>query len=152
MKSLQVPVRMGSNIKYICIKRNQEIFAEDLIRKTIKKLKLQDNVENYVLFERSLGIDRMLDSNENITQLWLKWLQEAQKSESDIVKCEFIVKKFKKTKLMLLTKQNSSSRARKLYEIGRRKFLEAFIQAHRVPTNNQKLDDINDVDNSQRLD
>lgn len=119
MKSFQIPVRIGSNIKYLTF-NSAYIRPQELVDKTLTKLKLQSTI-NYALFERSLGIDRLILDNENIYTLWMKWSQTSTSStESLNSKFEFVIKKFQRSTKITNIAKKASLKSHKLYELGRR--------------------------------
>jgi len=97
--SLKIPVRVGSNLIYVGINRDTK--SVDLIKNVLQHIARSKSktteidvakLKCYVLFERARGIDRLLNSEQNIFELWLQWNLHNQD------KIEFVVKLYKPIK------------------------------------------------------
>lgn len=114
--SLKIPVRIGSNLMFVGI--NRETKSIDLIKTVLQHIARSKSksteidmtkLKSYVLFERARGIDRLLNSEQNIFELWLEWNLNNQD------KIEFVVKLYKPIKKTSKT----IVRNKNLYEKGR---------------------------------
>jgi phage terminase large subunit-like protein len=100
MKKTKIPFKIGSNKIYITFSKRL-IKPDEIIKKIVKKLKLQSF--NYDLVERANGIDRLVQHNENVYDIWQKWTH----SNNSVKKFEFVLKKNRK--LTSRTNQNMST-------------------------------------------
>lgn len=89
MKITKISFKVGSNKIFITVK-NKFLRADEVIKKVVKKLKLQSF--DYDLFERANGVDRLISNNEDIFSIWQNWVQ----SNLSTNKNEFIIKKRRK--------------------------------------------------------
>lgn len=94
---IKFPVKVGSRTLVLSI--NQDTRCKDLIRKALVECRIgatggqQINSKDYVLFERSRGVERLLARDKNLFELILTW---------DL--CEYyelVVKKSRKSQIIL---------------------------------------------------
>lgn len=98
----QIPVKMGSHKLVIDLESNCEMTSVQFVELVLKKCKLTSNeklTKTYSVFESVNGVEKMLKSNEIITDVWKYWIkQSVQHSVQFIVrKCVSVEKKLTAT-------------------------------------------------------
>lgn len=73
----QVPVKMGSHKLVIDLESSSDMTTVQFIELVLKKCKLTSNEKTYSVFESVNGVEKMLKSNEIVTDVWKYWLNQS---------------------------------------------------------------------------
>lgn len=93
----EIPVKIGSNKISISLNLlKSEVTSNKLIELVLNKCKLLTKkavLNTYILFEHVNGIERRLNKNDNIIQLWLMWKAKVKQYKifNDI---KFVIRKY----------------------------------------------------------
>jgi len=97
MNKMKIPVKIGSHSIMVSL-HDKTLHCEKFISIALEKANLKTAANKYLntysLIESSRGIDRIVRANENMFELWSQWKSNKQ---SEV---EFIIKKFKQSKLV----------------------------------------------------
>lgn len=122
---MRVSVKVGSNKVYIPIQKTTT--CKDLIKSALAECKINqkplskeilkdDHSSQYSLFERALGIERMVHHSENIFQIWLKW------SLNNNHRIEFLIRMSTFKNIVLKKTSRRSYSPERIYKVYRSKF------------------------------
>ena len=97
MNKMKIPVKIGSHSIMVSL-HDKTLHCEKFISIALESVNLKTAANKYLntysLIESSRGIDRIVRANENMFELWSQWKSNKQ---SEV---EFIIKKFKQSKLV----------------------------------------------------
>ncbi len=108
----QIPVKMGSHKLNIEIESNSTVSSSQFIELVLKKCKLSSNeklARTYSLFESVSGIEKLLKSSVNVTDIWKQWVEQSAHHS-----VQFIVRKCFKVEKKLNTSVNCNDKRQQM--------------------------------------
>ena len=118
MSLFQIPFKLRSRRLNLEIDSRSSIKSEQFIELALKKCKLNSKLtRTYSVFESVSGVERLLESNDNICDLWKYWSTESSKKQT----IEFIIRKClpveqKLTSKTMVTNEKRTRMIKKCYE------------------------------------
>ena len=135
---IKIPVKIGSHLTHVSV--NDKLYiCDDFIRIALIQCNLikcaNEYLNTYSLFERLNGIEVMIDSNENMFNLWSsKWSNLINDKNFSL-----IIKKYKKSELLCKLIQKNEKRRHKLFEVSRQ------LSIHNIPSECEALPAQNNI-------
>ena len=146
---MKISVKVGSN--QLSLNITKKTICSDLIKMALiackigiaqkrfffqafNTIEIDESIKNnYGLFERAIGIERQIDANENISQLWLKWNSGEQVNQQ----MQFIVKLLPtKSKLIQHKIEKNCQNSQRLFKHYKKqlKTMRAYTPEHEYET------------------
>ena len=97
----EIPVQIGSN--KMCVRVNEfkkKLICAEFLEIVMKKCKFNSKIipnllDSYAVFEYANGIERLVNNNENIIELWSQWKKEIMNNQRQFGCIKFIVRKYR---------------------------------------------------------
>lgn len=128
---IKIPVKIGSHLTNVCINdKTQTMNCKEFIQQALIQCNLNkaasEYLNTYALFERSRGIELMINSNECIYNLWLnKWCNFFESNNNCINnELQLIIKKYKTSEQFLKLIEKNQHRIHRVFELTREKSLQ----------------------------